>query len=73
MKKSYLGFVLFFCISIIYSQNKEKDYTEAFKLVEVWLDVQKDFDKLLGISAVVVENQEVIWSGLLVYPIKKKY
>ncbi len=63
MKKYY--FTLFLCLStaIAFSQESKKDYTEAFKLVEVWLDAQKDFDQLPGLTAIVIEDQEVLWSG----------
>ena len=45
------------------AQESTKDYNEAFRLVEVWLDAQKDYEKLPGISAIVVEDQKVLWKG----------
>ena len=45
------------------AQDSKKDYTEAFQLVEVWMEAQKDFDQLPGMTAIVVEDQEVLWSG----------
>ncbi len=45
------------------AQETPKDYSEAFALIEVWLDAQKDFEKLPGISVAVIEDQEVLWSG----------
>ncbi|MEZ2416233.1 serine hydrolase domain-containing protein [Muriicola sp. E247] len=57
-------FLLFLFPNTVLSQDEEKkDYSEAFNLIEVWLDAQKDFDKLPGISAAVIEDQEVLWSG----------
>lgn len=47
----------------LFSQETEKDYTEAFDMLEVWLEAQKDFDQLPGISASVVEDQQIIWKG----------
>lgn len=63
MKKNY--FTFFLCLSIMasFSQKGKKDYREAFKLVEVWLEAQKDYDKLPGLTAIVIEDQEVLWSG----------
>jgi CubicO group peptidase (beta-lactamase class C family) len=63
MKKYYS--ILFFSllVSIAYSQGNKKDYAEAFKLVEVWLEAQKDFDQLPGLTAIVIDDQEVLWSG----------
>lgn len=45
------------------AQESKKDYSEAFKIIEVWLDAQKDYEKLPGISAAIVKDQEIIWSG----------
>lgn len=55
--------ILCFLFTSALAQDKKKDYAEAFKLVDVWLDAQKDFDRLPGISAIVVEDQEVLWAG----------
>ncbi len=63
MKKYYLTLFLTLLINISYSQESKKDYAEAFKLVEVWLEAQKDFDQLPGLSAIVIDDQEVLWSG----------
>ncbi|MCB0633053.1 MAG: serine hydrolase domain-containing protein [Saprospiraceae bacterium] len=46
----------------LFSQN-DKDYAEAFQLIEVWLDAQKDYEKLPGLTALIVKDQEVLWSG----------
>lgn len=63
MKTHFLTLALSFIVSIAYAQENKKDYSEAFKLVEVWLDAQKDYDKLPGLTATVIEDQEVLWSG----------
>lgn len=63
MKKLYLSIFFIFIISISYSQEGKKDYSEAFHLVEVWLDAQKDYEQLPGLTAIVIEDQEVLWSG----------
>jgi CubicO group peptidase (beta-lactamase class C family) len=47
----------------LFSQDEEKNYEEAYKLIEVWLDAQKDFDQLPGVSAVIVKDQTILWSG----------
>jgi CubicO group peptidase (beta-lactamase class C family) len=46
-----------------YAQKESKDYSEAIKIIEVWLDAQRDFDNLPGISVSIVSDQEKIWSG----------
>ena len=45
------------------AQEAEKNYDEAFALIEVWLDAQRDYERLPGMSAIVVEDQEVLWKG----------
>lgn len=42
---------------------QEKNYEDAFTLIEVWLDAQRDYDKLPGITALVLDDQEVRWKG----------
>ncbi|MEN8251903.1 MAG: serine hydrolase domain-containing protein [Bacteroidota bacterium] len=63
MKKYYFTILLCLTTIFVFSQEGEKDYTEAFELVEVWLDAQKDFEQLPGLTAIVVQDQEVLWSG----------
>ncbi len=62
MKKSAL--ILFLLLSIsLTAQEKADDYKDAFKLIEVWLEAQKDYEKLPAITAIVVEDQKLLWSG----------
>ena len=63
MKSLYFLLALLLYTIIATAQETEKDYSEAFTLIEVWLDAQKDYEKLPGITASVVEGQEIIWSG----------
>ena len=62
MKKLLFISICFLSINI-YSQEKSKDYSEAINIIEVWLDAQRDYDNLPGISVSVVSDQEKIWSG----------
>jgi CubicO group peptidase (beta-lactamase class C family) len=63
MKTLSLIYIILFSVTSGYSQINRKDYSEAYKLIEVWLDAQKDFEKLPGLTAAIVEDQEVRWSG----------
>lgn len=45
------------------SDDKKTDYTEAITLVEVWLDAMQKFDKLPGVSAIALDDQDVVWKG----------
>jgi CubicO group peptidase (beta-lactamase class C family) len=63
MKKFVFVLFLFISLALGWAQDAKKDYTEAFNLIEVWLDAQKDYEKLPGISVAVIEDQNVLWSG----------
>ncbi|HRE51948.1 MAG TPA: hypothetical protein PK339_11030 [Flavitalea sp.] len=54
---------LLFLGSPVFSQNASGNYEEAFKLIEVWLDAEKDYYQIPGITAAILDNQEIIWSG----------
>lgn len=48
-----------------FAQEKKvdkKDYSEALRLIDIWLEAQRDYERLPGMSAAVVEDQAVIFS-----------
>ena len=45
------------------AQEKALDYSEALKLIEVWLDAQRDYDRVPGMSVIIVQDQDILWSG----------
>ncbi len=49
------------------AQENKLNYSEAFKLIEVWLDAQKDFENIPSITAMVVKDQNVLWTGSFGY------
>ncbi len=63
MKKYSIALFASLMTLAAFSQESKKDYTEAIQLIEVWLEAQKDFENLPGISAIVVKDQEVLWKG----------
>jgi len=63
MRNIFIGAILLLHLSAAYSQEKKKDYSDAFGIIEVWLDAQKDYENLPGISAMVVQDQDILWSG----------
>lgn len=63
MKKASFMTLLSFWIIAGHTQDIPVDYSEAFHLIEVWLEAQKDFEQLPGISAAVIDDQDIIWSG----------
>ena len=40
----------------------EKNYDEAFQLIEYWLDAQKDYDNLPGLTAMIGDENGLVWS-----------
>jgi CubicO group peptidase (beta-lactamase class C family) len=36
---------------------------QAIALLEIWLQAQRDYDEIPGLSAAVVHDQQVVWSG----------
>ena len=40
---------------------------EAVGLIEVWLDAQRAYERIPGISAALVHDQEVFWTGATGY------
>ena len=41
----------------------EKEYSEAFQLIDYWLEAQKDYEKLPGLTAIVTNKDETKWTG----------
>ncbi|MDX1577795.1 MAG: serine hydrolase [Gemmatimonadota bacterium] len=40
---------------------------EALGVVEVWLDAQRDYEEIPGLSAAIVHDQETLWTGAYGY------
>lgn len=38
------------------------NYNDAFKLIDLWVEAQREYDQLPGITVGVVKDQEMIWS-----------
>lgn len=41
----------------------EKNHENALALVDLWLDAQRAYDRVPGLSAAIVHDQDLIWSG----------
>lgn len=63
MKQFFLVFPLLLLYANSFSQEKDVDNSDAYKLVEVWLDAQKDFEHIPAITVAVIKDQEVQWEG----------
>ena len=44
-------------------QFNELDYSEAYQLIEYWLEAQKDYEKLPGLTAIITDKNETRWAG----------
>lgn len=66
--KRIMTILLFVSLSFLAcAEERTPDYGDAFRLIEVWLEAQKDFEKLPGISAIIVHDQEILWEGAFGY------
>ena len=68
MKAIRFFIVLSFIIScnndkeeIIPISFSEKKYDEAFQLIEYWLNAQKDYENIQGLTAMVGDEKGVVW------------
>ena len=69
MKKTLISVQIFLlvliliCTSPTFSEEKAKaDFSEAIRLIDTWLEAQRDYDNLPGISVAIVTDQEILWS-----------
>ncbi|MBO6522919.1 MAG: beta-lactamase family protein [Balneolaceae bacterium] len=69
MKRVFILLIIGMLTAPVVGQETEKkeeestDYSEAIELVEIWLKAMQKYDELPGISAIALEDQEVIWEG----------
>jgi CubicO group peptidase (beta-lactamase class C family) len=69
MKKTFLSslifllFLIVMCTSPTFSDKQTKpDFSEAIRMIDTWLEAQRDYDHLPGISVAIVSDQEILWS-----------
>ncbi len=59
----FLIFLFLICTPVAFSEEKAKpDFSEAIRLIDTWLEAQRDYDNLPGISVAIVTDQEILWS-----------
>ena len=69
MKNYLILLLILFCSCDVAEYNPEninfdeKEYSEAFQLIDYWLEAQKDYEKLPGLTALVTDKKETKWSG----------
>ncbi|WP_157829023.1 serine hydrolase domain-containing protein [Colwellia sp. 75C3] len=65
MKIYHIILLTFLCLhsAIASSQEDTARYKDVSKLIDVWLESQKDYQDLPSIMGVVVKDQQILWSG----------
>lgn len=61
MKGLKISVILFLLCFQSFGQTKKTDYSDMLRLIDIWLDTQRDFDKLPGISVAIVQDQDIIF------------
>ncbi len=61
MKKTILLLAFTLWISLVFSQVTKVDYSAQLKIIDYWLNAQRDFDKLPGMSVAIVQDQDIIF------------
>jgi CubicO group peptidase (beta-lactamase class C family) len=51
-----------FCLSVKAQPVSDSSLKEAIAVIDAWIDGQKEFEKLPGISVAVVRDQTMVWS-----------
>ena len=52
-------------------QEKTMDYSDAIKIIEVWLEAEKDYSQYPGLSAAIANDSMIIWKGSFGYANKE--
>ncbi len=61
--KNLLAFIFFILlVQKSFPQSQATDYNDALRLIDSWVEAQRDYSKLPSISIAIVKNQETIWS-----------
>ncbi len=50
-----------------WSVSDSLDYSDAIRIIEVWLDAEKEFNRYPGLSAAIIDDQEILWKGAFGY------
>lgn len=61
MKKPTTFLFLYLLIFQCLGQAKKDNYRELLPVIDLWLEAQKDFDRLPGISVAIVQDQEILF------------
>ena len=76
MRRLTITSLLFLLCFQSFSQAKKTDYGDILNVIDLWLDAQRDFDKLPGISVAIVQDQDIIFKkgyGLYFQTVSRNY
>ena len=59
----FLSLVIIISTANAADDDAEKDLSNELALIESWLDGQRAYDRVPGLSAAIVHDQELLWSG----------
>src|ERR1044072_2177070 len=62
MKHLLFFFVCFLTYMTAISQAKQTDYKEALRIIDAWLNGERDFDKLPGMAVTIVNDKNIIFN-----------
>lgn len=62
MKTIMISFIFLSLVLITRAQEKT-NYAEPLRVISVWLDAQRDYENIPGISAGIVIDQDLLWSN----------
>ncbi len=58
--------ILFFFLGLLsihaIAQPTSNESSDALKLIDTWLEAQRDYDHLPGLSVAIVKDQQIIWT-----------
>lgn len=61
MNRSLFAGLLFLLCFQSFGQGKKADYTEMLNVIDLWLEAQRDFDRLPGMSVAIVHDQDIVF------------
>jgi CubicO group peptidase (beta-lactamase class C family) len=57
------AFAVLLALPVLAADDKPPTTAQALELARLWLDAQRAYDEIPGMSAAVVHDQKVLWSG----------
>lgn len=69
MKRTLVSVSIFLLLLVIIctvpslsEEQKKPNFSEAIRLIDTWLEAQRDYDQLPSVSVAIVTDQDILWS-----------